>query len=58
MYQVGRIQTGLIHLCPYSSDRDVTRKKFEPRVANVDLLSVVVNAEMMVDHTRHILMTF
>lgn len=28
-------------------------EKFEPRVANVDLLSVVVNAEMMVDHKTY-----
>lgn len=31
--------------------------KFEPRIANVDLISVVVNAEMKVDYTKHILMT-
>lgn len=36
--------------------RDVTQK-FEPHIANVDLISVVVNAEIKVDYTRHILMT-
>lgn len=55
MYQVGNSDRphtcALIHLIGMSPE------KFEPRVANVDLLSVVVNAEMKVDHTRRILMT-
>lgn len=31
--------------------------KFEPRIANVDLTSVVLKAEVKVDYTKHILMT-
>lgn len=34
-----------------------TSLKSEPRIANVDLIYVVVNAEMKVDYTKHILMT-